>query len=233
MIRRVIPHINAVVPSDVSIRDAATSAGLKRYSPSFVRDLAVYLDGGWFNPDVMDEVENEVRSDLVPRRKLYEMKLQDFMSSLASPRGKNGLQQAVDLLVVMSKQKGVSDQGNEDGLPIFLNETPQEASEKSNNFFEALEDLEADTIMSELMGSENEALPVEAVELYQMAQKLRGASGFRVKESLIRAPHPEGNDIVRRKLNGYSEIGRASKRLWAMPNAERNRQIAQIGRAHV
>lgn len=177
---RVKPPPHYEPPSDATIREAAQARGLRAYSPSFIRDLCSYWEGGRFVPE--DELEQAAfraylaalqpdRRGKYPlpggsltrdkqvaveawteRRLRYEQDVRLFIESLdPPPPGTSNLEHAVHILAVLQDLELVEGVDGEP-LPVFSRQSPQEVAEELRDYFDDLEVIEEDPILEALLG---------------------------------------------------------------------------------
>ena len=179
-----------------------------------------------------------VAEDFVRSR---ESSIKEFLSGLdmASQIGNTPLEKACNLLKVLSEAGGEPREGDGAGLPVFSN--AEKASKMANAVNEAIDTAEnMDEIEKDLLDSSDESADDSDLKrvsracmmanhakrvMIDLARNLDKISKLRVSRSIKVTPDPEGDDVRRRPIRGFHEVGKISASEWAMPAALRNYKI--------
>ena len=184
-------------------------------------------------------------ADQVERGMHYQQAVCDFLQTVELDKfpGSSPLEQAMNLLKLLTTQQGGEAGGDEENLPIFQEGNPEQTGERLNNIMDDVESLTDEE--QELLdpdgdaGSGKKDRGDDGLSKMRLAQdmakgkdlwlkvsrQLDKLARMRVARSVKVLPDPEGDDVRVRPIAHLGEVGRMQKSEWAYPSAYRTYRL--------
>lgn len=214
-------------PSDEALMSAAREAGVKRYNPSFFRDLTAIAGGGVTIPtsQLREDIESSFQDDTsvsLEARVKYFQRVQDFLNSLDfSPYEGAPLHKAAEVLRVLQSMNGGSSSGG-DPLPIFTNNSGEQVNAQMRQMFvdvEALTDFEKDIASIDDLSPAAAAARLEDSswkKIFELSRKLEGLARIQLRRCKAFEVDPAGQKRRVRQMRSASELHKAVPQVWAL-----------------
>jgi hypothetical protein len=266
---RTKPAVFYLPPTREDMREMAKKCEVKRFSTDLVEDLCNLASGGEILPpseyrqEVARQAEkklgvpdkdgewkiqggytksrSEAIADKTARRIKYQQNVCDFLRTVELDKfpGRSPLEQAMNLLKLLSKKEGGSG-GGEDGeaLPIFQdNDHSEEVGKDLNDLMDSVESLDEaekellkDDDSSEMKNKKDDGLSKmkiaedmnKAKEIWlKVSRQLDSLTRMRVSRSVRVKPDPAGDEVRSRPIKHFGEMNRMAKSEWALPSVYR------------
>lgn len=264
---RTKPSPHYLTPTCEEMRNSSEKVGLKRYSSSLLADLANVRSGGEvLSPDSWrPAVEHQVAQTLRPEKNgnyrlpngsetksfaeataakveaavKYHSRVCDFVRTLEwdGVPGNTPLEQAANLLKLLSAKNGGQPGGDGETLPIFQEEAGDKTAREISDVLDEVESLDKDE--KDLLDpdeKEKDTTPTAGSGQGESLRKMRIAEDFlndRGKQEMLRisrqldslsrmrvsretkfTPDPEGDDVRSRAIKNLGEISKVAKPAW-------------------
>jgi len=265
-------------PTREEMRKMARKCEVKRFSAELVEDFCNLASGGEILPPSEYRAEvtrredeklpppdkdgyklrsgdytksrTEALAEKVSRAMNYEQNVCDFLQTVELGKfpGKSPLEQAMNLLKLLSKKEGGTGGGEEGGegesLPIFQENDNSEAVGKGlNNLMDTV--LSLDEAEQKLLKQDRDADPEmetkkddglskmklaedmdTAKEIWlKVSRQLDTLVRMRVSKSVKVSLDPAGDEVRNRTIRDFSELNRLNKSEWALPSVYRAYRI--------
>lgn len=266
---RTSPPATYLSPSAEEMREVAARVGLKSFAKDLVVDLCNLAAGGKISPPssyrqlVQERVEERLPApdpkngwllngrhthdrqvvvfDGLEKSMRYHQNVCDFLQTVDFTKfpGQSPLEQAMNLLKLLTKKKGgESGSGEGDLLPIFTdNDQSEKIGEELNQLMDEIDSLsdderelldpDQDAGSGEKNGGDDGLQKMKLAEdmlrgkdlMLQISRNLDKLTRMQVRRSKKQEPDPAGEEIRQRPIAHLGELNKITKSSWAMRQA--------------